>query len=198
METTLHTTRPRRVRTLAAVGLVALLLATAACGDDKTDAQLANETLQRGLTAHAAGDIPTAREAYRQTLTYDPTNAFALYNLGLLAQEDGDPELAEGFYRQAVDSDPDFTSALYNLAILRSDVGATAEAATLYQRVIELKPDYAPAHLNLGFALRDLGEKKAGNEQIAVAIELDPNLAQRIPGDVAGEVTKDTPQDPST
>jgi tetratricopeptide (TPR) repeat protein len=175
----------RPVRVLAAVALAVLVLGSAAC---KSAEEKAQESLQRGLSAHAAGKIPDARAAYRETLENDPTNAFALYNLGLISQEDGDPTLAEGFYRDAIASDPNFTSALYNLAILRGNAGDFGEAASLYQRVTVLKPDYAPAHLNYGFALRELGQFDEGNEELKLAIGLDPDLGDRIPPKVLKEL----------
>lgn len=168
-------------RALIVCGL-ALALTTSACGGAaKSDADLAAEALSRGLQAHAAGKVEEATVAYFETLAKDPTNKFALYNLGVIAQGQRRPAAAEAYYRLALEQDPKMTSALFNLAILRAQAGANQEAADLYRRVIAVEPNYAAAHFNLGFALQLLGQNAEAQQEFATAQRLDAKLVAPTP-----------------
>lgn len=70
--------------------------------------------------------------------------------------------------------------------IIRSAAGDGAEAIELYQHAVEVEPSNASAHLNLGFLLIEAGDKKAGQAELDTAVQLDPTLADRIPGDASG------------
>ena len=47
--------------------------------------------------------------------------------------------------------------------------------------MIQVDSSYAEAHLNLGFLLVDNGQAKRGKSELAIAVQLDPSLADRIP-----------------
>jgi Tfp pilus assembly protein PilF len=81
---------------LLAVAPVAVIAGEAcACGSEESPAEKASEELNRGLQAHAAGDLDEAPAAYREVLTHDPQNKHAFYNLGLIDQTSGCPGPAE-------------------------------------------------------------------------------------------------------
>jgi tetratricopeptide (TPR) repeat protein len=147
--------------------------------DAKTSAA-ANDAVTKGLQAHAAGRLDEAAADYRQALALDPRNKFAVFNLGVIDQSQGRADSAENNYRLALQIDPNFTSALFNLAILRTAAGSTQEAIQLYRRVIAAEPNNAASHLNLGFLLLQTGQQADGNAELALAVQLDPNLAPRI------------------
>lgn len=177
---------PRLACRLGMLALCALLALTlAGCGKKKTDAQLANESLQAGLKAHAAGKLQEAIADYNAALSHDPRNKFAYYNLGLIAQTQGDVASAENDYRLTLSIDPDYVPALYNLAILRTNAGDPTEAIQLYQHAIQVEPSNADAHLNLGFLLIAAEKKKNGQAELATAVQLDPSLSDRIPQNLA-------------
>lgn len=164
-----------------AVAMVLLVALVGSCGkEEPTDAQLANQALERGLRAHTEGNLTGAVAAYNEVLVYDPQNKFAYYNLGLIDQTEGRAESAEANYRQVLSIDPTYGPALFNLAILRTAAGASQEAVDLYRQVVEIDPSNASAHLNLGFLLLDLGKTSQGEQQLNAAVELDPSLADRI------------------
>src|SRR5439155_14063429 len=121
------------------------LLAMPGCAGRKTqsEADLAEQALNRGLQAHAAGRLQHAATDYREVLVHDPRNKYAYYNLGLIDQVNGHAQSAENNYRLALNIDPDFAPALFNLAILRFNAGATQEAIDLYRHVIQVQPDNA-------------------------------------------------------
>jgi tetratricopeptide (TPR) repeat protein len=176
----------RSARGLAAVLMIGLVVLAPAC-TKKSDASLASETLSKGIAAQSAGRLAEAAAAYRQVLTYDPNNRFAYYNLGLIDQTNGALASAESNYRLALDIDPEFLPAMFNLAITRHDLGDLEGSIDIYRQIIQLAPDNADAHLNLGFALLEKGKEKDGQSELATAVQLDPELANRVPTDtVAG------------
>lgn len=173
--------RPRTAG-MAALGLVlvAFIAVWAVRSGQPTTPEEIDGLLVGGLQAHFSGDIEKARENYEKILEADPTNKFALYNLGLIEQQADRLETAESFYRRALATDPHFAPALFNLAIIRS-ASAPQEAADLYQRVIAQNPNDAAAHLNLGFVLVSLGRVEEAQSEFVRAVELDPRLADRVP-----------------
>ncbi len=55
----------------------------------------------RGVSAMNRNERKTARDAFQQAYKLDPTNSFAINNMGYLAELEGDKETAESYYRQA-------------------------------------------------------------------------------------------------
>ena len=71
------------------IALVFAAAFAAACGGPGSagpGASGAADSLNRGLTAHTAGRLDEAVTAYFETLSKDPKNKFAFYNLGQIAQ----------------------------------------------------------------------------------------------------------------
>jgi Tfp pilus assembly protein PilF len=175
---------PRRRRYAMAAGLMAVLAALAACGGSSTqsqsEAQIATNDVNAGLSAQAAGHLADAATDYKNAITHDPRNTFAYYDLGLVDQLQGQAAAAEQNYRAAIQIDPNFAPALFNLAILRT-VPSPAEAEELYRHVISIHANDAAAHLNLGFLLRAEGRTAEGDTELNTAVSLDASLANRIP-----------------
>ena len=165
-------------------GVLLCGLALAACGGPGS-ANSGNETaadaLNRGLAAHAAGKLDEAVAAYFTTLSKDPKNQFAYYNLGEIAQRQSRFVAAESYYRLALDLDPKMESALFNLAIVRTNAGATADAVALYKQVIAVNANNAAAHFNLGLLYRQLGQTADAQTELATAQRLDPKLVAPSP-----------------
>ena len=164
------------------VCVVLLVAFGAACGGGASSGgETADDALNRGLTAHAAGKLDEATTAYYQTLAKDPKNKFALYNLGEIAQRQNRLVAAEAYYRLALEQDSKMESALFNLAIVRTNLGAPADAVALYRQVIAIDLNYAAAHFNLGLLLRQLGQTAEAQTELATAQRLDPTLVAPSP-----------------
>lgn len=174
----------RRSLGVVVVLTVAAVLALGGCGSDKSDAERANDLLQKGIAAQNADDVVTASVNYNEVLRLDPRNKFAYYNLGLIAQNSGDLETAQTDYRLALSVDPAYASALYNLAIVEKARGNEETAIDLYKRTIAADDKFASAFLNLGLLQRELGDKAEGDLNLRKAVALSPELAKRIPGGV--------------
>ena len=174
------------------IGLSALV---AACGGSGAPAnESAADALNRGLQAHAAGKMDDAAAAYFTTLSKDPKNQFAYYNLGEIAQRQNRLAAAESYYRLALERDPKMESALFNLAIVRTNVGATADAIALYKQVIAVNPNSAAAHFNLGLLYRQLGQTADAQAELAAAQRLDPKLVAPNPTASPNQQATPTPR----
>jgi Tfp pilus assembly protein PilF len=176
--------RHRHRRQAMTSALLAVLAALAACGGGGTstqsDAQIAQNDINAGLSAGAAGRLSEAATDYKNAISHDPHNKIAYYDLGVVEQAMGQNAAAELNYRTTLQIDPNWTGALYNLAILRT-VPSPAEAEELYRHVISLQPQNGTPHLNLGFLLRSEGRIAEGNAELTIAVSLNPSLASRIP-----------------
>jgi tetratricopeptide (TPR) repeat protein len=180
------------------LGLVILVVFVMAGCNGDGEREQADEILQRGLEAQAAGDLAAAEEAYLEVIQLDPQNKFAYYNLGVIEQSQGELATAESHYRTTLGLDPDFVPALFNLAILRTEADFAEEASSLYEHLIEVTPIetaspedvrlVAAAHLNLGFLLIEQGREGRGQKELEEAIRLDPSLEGRIDPETSGEV----------
>jgi tetratricopeptide (TPR) repeat protein len=171
--------------------LTLLLLVTAACGikaQATTPGQQANDLVNAGVKAEAAGRTAEAADDYHKALAIDPRNKFAYFDLGVIDQAAGRSATAELEYRNALQYDPNFVGAIYNLAVLRTQAAPT-EAIDLYRKVIAIQPIYAAAHLNLGFLLIAAGQKVEGKAELDRAVALDPSFASRIPASLKATPT---------
>src|SRR5436853_7556747 len=85
-------------------GIFLCASALAACGGPATGGgnETAADALNRGLAAHAAGKLDEAVAAYFTTLSKDPKNQFAYYNLGDIAQRQSPLGAAESYHRVAL------------------------------------------------------------------------------------------------
>jgi tetratricopeptide (TPR) repeat protein len=183
-----HPDSPRRtrlmIRSLALTAVLALGATACSNGDSSAgsstssatpDAKKAATALDAGLKAHSEGDLTAATADYKKTLTYDPTNKFAFYNLALIDAAAGNYGLAEEKYRAALKSDGKYEPALFNLAILRTSRDPK-EAISLYKRAVAANEKDAAAWLNLGLLLRAAGQVEEGNKDVLRAIALNPKL----------------------
>jgi tetratricopeptide (TPR) repeat protein len=180
----MHRTAPGPIgggalRLFATVVVVGLLVGTGACGR-KSESEQASEWLAKGLDAHRAGHLAEAASDYRQVLVHDPNNKYAYFNLGVIDQTNGALASAESNYGLALSTDRNFVPALFNLATVETSLGKLDESINLYRRTIKVQPDYAEAHMNLGFALIDAGERREGRRELALAVQLKPELAERV------------------
>jgi tetratricopeptide (TPR) repeat protein len=166
-------------RLARALSVALLAVALVGCGlgsSGATPTPGANDALSQGLAAHTAGKLDDAISLYFQALSKDPTNQFALFNLGQIEHTKNHLVAAEAWYRLALQSDPAMPSALYNLALVRQAVGDSIESASLLRGLIRTDPNNALAHYNLGIALRSLGQTADAATEFATAQRLDARL----------------------
>jgi len=139
----------------------------------KTTAELAAESLERGVQADTAGRVDEAITAYFQVLS---KNKFAFYNLGQVYRRANELVIAEGYYRQALKVDPNFVAALFGYGFTRLAAADWAEAERANKAVTTAEPQNAPAWFNLGLALQNQSKQTEATQAFQRARQIDPNL----------------------
>jgi tetratricopeptide (TPR) repeat protein len=79
---------------------------------------------------------------------------------------------------KVVEQRPDFVAGWQNLGQLYCDIGDWERAEKAFRSAIELDNDNALAHFNLAKVLRAVGKTIEADEEMRLAIKLDPRLAR--------------------
>lgn len=119
-----------------------------------------------GVLAAGAGDIETARPAFRRALELRADDAPTLVRLADLELEHGQVDEAELLYVRAAVVD-DSAAVAYGMGRVAEERGEYAEAIAQFQRALTLQPRASVIHYNLGQAYRELGEFDRAEEALA-------------------------------
>lgn len=143
--------------------------------------------LQRGMSAHQAGDFQAALEAYRSVLEADPRNADALHLAGLLHAQHGSTEMAQQLIEAALELLPDEPLYNNNLGNLHVECGRAELALASFERAHAAAPERPDICNNLAVMLSRAGRadeaERLFNQVIAVAPGFDDarqNLANHL------------------
>lgn len=168
--------RLSRVATALFAVAIAIGVACQPTAAPKTTAEIAAESLERGVQADTAGRVDEAITAYFQVLSNEPKNKFAFYNLGQVYRRANELVIAEGYYRQALKVDPNFVAALFGYGFTRLAAADWAEAERANKAVTAAEPQNAPAWFNLGLALQNQSKQTEATQAFQRARQIDPNL----------------------
>ncbi len=116
--------------------------------------------------------------AHKKSVSLQPDDAEAHYNLGNTLQEMERLDEAQESFQRAIELNPIFSEAHYNLGNIYLERNHTEGAEASYKVAIDLQPEFAPAHNNLGSTLKQLGKLKEAEASFKRAIELNPKLAE--------------------
>ncbi len=119
-----------------------------------------------GVLAAGAGDIETARPAFRHALDLRADDTPTLVRLADLELEHGRVDEAEVLYLRAAVVD-DSAAVAYGMGRVAEERGEYAEAIAQFQRALTLQPRASVIHYNLGQAYRELGEFDRAEEALA-------------------------------
>jgi len=115
-----------------------------------------HDALERARQLSRVGDDEAARLAYMDVLREDPTNAWALIELGNLALAGGFRSAAKTAYAEAIKHHPANSVARVNLAnLLRVDHDSAA-AKLQYEAALAIDAHLHEAHQGMAWALKDL------------------------------------------
>jgi hypothetical protein len=115
------------------------------------------DALERARALARRGDDEAAKLAYVEVLRADPTNFYALNELGTLALAGGYRSAARTAYSQAVQHHPDNPVGRVNFAnVLRED-GELPAARHHYEAALAADPDLPEAHQGMASVLSELG-----------------------------------------
>jgi tetratricopeptide (TPR) repeat protein len=164
---------------------VAAAFAVAACGGGSTQAprQPVSTLLAAGSAALRQGDYTAAEQLFTQAVTRDPKQVAGYYDLGVTYQDEHNDRDALKAYAKAQALDPRFVPVIYNRAVLYS-ANDPQLAIFLYRKAISLQRDSPSAYLNLGLLEATQGPqlRRQAEKDLAMAVQLAPSLAGRIPG----------------
>ena len=119
-----------------------------------------------GVLAAGAGDIETARPAFRRAIELRAADAPTLVRLADLELEHGRVDEAELLYVRAAVVD-DSAAVAYGMGRVAEERGEYAEAIEQFQRALMLQPRASVIHYHLGQAYRELGEFDRAEEALA-------------------------------
>jgi tetratricopeptide (TPR) repeat protein len=170
--------RFRGIRLIAAVAVsTAAIVACGSGSGGQVPKADVGSVLADGLKALDQGDTKLAKQLYQAVLRQDPTNKYALYNLGYIAQVAKDPASAIEWYTKALASDSTFASARFNRAVAYTDSNDAANAIADYRILLAIDPKNARVMYNLGNVLIASKNPTEGIPLVQQALVLDPSLA---------------------
>jgi hypothetical protein len=122
---------------------------------------MADDALEGARRLTRAGDDETARLAYLEVVRSDPTNVYALIELGNLALAGGFRSAAKTAYAEAIKHHPGNAIARINLAnLLRADDDSVA-ARSQYEAALAIDANMHEAHQGMAWVLKDIDRDAA-------------------------------------
>lgn len=159
------------------------------------------------------GELPAARDAFREAVAAGASGSLPHYNLGAVLERLGEEEEAETCYRQALASDDEpgtmYEAAAALGALLRRN-GRLDEAAAVYEAYLDEDPINVDILVEHGICLSDLDEFDLAVERFELSLTLEPehagawyNLAITLyrmgqPDDAMGAMDKALRADPDS
>lgn len=137
----------------------------------------AQDHLDRGLAAAAAGDFFTAIEEYTMAIELDPEFADAYNNRGVAYQALGDYEAAIEDYTRAIEANPEYAIAYRNRGLAYLDLGDDDAAIEDFSAAIEIDPNYADAYYSRAYVYLQTDQYELAIEDYTRVIELIPGVA---------------------
>ena len=119
-----------------------------------------------------------AKKCLRKTLTVDPDNEEAHYNLGRIYIEQGKFAPAEKHLKRAIEIDPKYALAYAGLGeLLAGQKDRIKEAVSVLRKAVDYKPDDGWSRAYLANALWRLRKLKAAEKQYRKLLELWPDYS---------------------
>ena len=150
---------------------------TASVNAGQSDVTRVAALLQVGIQQANQQNWPAATTTFQDVLLINPSNVYALYDLGVIDQSTGKPAEAMGFYKQALTVNKKYTPAMYNEAILL-EKSNPRQAVSLYQQVVTINPQASTAYLRLSFLQAKQGNRSAAELSYAKAVAIEPGLGK--------------------
>lgn len=132
------------------------------------------ELLEKGLTAHRAGDMANAAAVYRQMLELWPGQPDASYLLGLIVQKNGDHLEAIRLFEQATEANPNLARAHLQRGFSLNALDQAMDAVAAFQSAVARETNLPEAHHQLGNTLRKLKRLPEALPSLREATRLKP------------------------
>ena len=151
-----------------------LMLSLTACAGRLGEA---DRNFARGNRFLSDGLPQMAIQAYQRSLSADPDQPEAWFNLGVAQLGVGQPEAAAQAFQRTLQLKPS-ARAWHNLGYAELRADRPAEAAKALNRSVELDPNQASAWNNLAVSYRRLGRFHLAEEASQKALSLAPDDPQ--------------------
>jgi len=119
------------------------------------------------------GDLPKARDAFRELVAQYPKQPNVHYAMGISLQQT-DPEEALKEFRQELEISPNHVAAMLNIAVIYHSQGSDSLAEPWAEHAAELDPQSYPAHFLLGRILLELNKPDEAIIHLERAAQLVP------------------------
>ncbi len=133
-----------------------------------------------GVRDFQAGQYHSAIQRFQRSLTIDPNNADAYYNLaatyyalGKLNNDTALMQQAEGLYHQCLDLNPDHVACYRGLASLLVDTGRQESAFTLVKRWAERSYYSAEPRIELARLYDEFQDYDTATQHLTDALQID-------------------------
>src|SRR5712692_3411159 len=133
---------------------------------------------EAGKKAEQRGEMDAAVRLYEAALRETPDFYPALNNLGVRHLQRGEVKAAEAEFRRVIELNQNGAQAYFNLGNVLYMTQRNDEAKQTLEAGLRLSRSSAMGHYLNGSVLARLGDFKAAEEQLKVAGELDPKMAQ--------------------
>lgn len=150
---------------------------SASVNSGQSDVTRVAALLQVGIQQANQKNWLAAGTTFQDVLAINPSNVYALYDLGVIDQTNRDSSGAIGYYERALTVSKKYTPAMYNEAILL-EKSSPQQALSLYQQITTINPQAATAYLRMSFVQAELGDHSAAQVSYAKAIAIDPGLGK--------------------
>jgi len=120
----------------------------------------------------ASGNYEKGEEAAAQSVSADPNNTDALYNLALLAQKEGEWEKYRSYLEEILQINPNDERAYSGLGLYHLNREDKDKARDSFLKAVEIRPDYV-AFLGLSRLALEEEENDKAFEYINQALALD-------------------------
>jgi tetratricopeptide (TPR) repeat protein len=121
-----------------------------------------------GLCYRHLGKYEEAKRYLKQSLSADPNNLAALFNLGFIARKEGNNLQAEQYLQRAVRLGKDYPEALFELGNLKMDQKKYDEAVPLFRHFVEVTGDPTQGYYKLAISERNLHQVDAAERDMSV------------------------------
>lgn len=130
--------------------------------------------MEQALLAEDEGDLETAIQWYRCSLTTHGAQPDLCFQVAELLYRSGDIDGARERYFMALELNPDLIEARANLGCVLAESGALELAVAAFEGALEQFPDYADVHFHLARTLDDLHEPVKAVEHWQRFLKLSP------------------------
>lgn len=163
-------TRLRLLRSLAAVGIVLILVAGTYLVKSEEGGPTADLSRARALLE--AGEVDQAIAELESVLDEDPSLAIGHFMLGEAYRQKQLYGKAAASYTRAISLDSQFAEAYFSRGVAYAVMGRSEDSVTDFNQAIELGLDDGQVFLLRGLVYADLGERERAISDLERALEL--------------------------